>query len=108
MTAIEHQELKGITVKNLIVTIMSTASIVASVTTTYFGLKTDIQEIKDSQQTESRINNIRIKVLENEVALLQKRVDEIKLPEVGKQVVAKEQATIKDPLLLTLIQKQSN
>ena len=79
MTTIEHRELKGITVKNLVVTIMSTASIVASVMTTYFGLKDDIHSIKSSQETESRINNIRIKVLEDEVSLLQKQVDEIKI-----------------------------
>jgi len=79
MTAIEHKELKGITIKNLVVTIFSTASIVASVMTTYFGLKSDIQEIKSSQSTESKINNIRIKVLEDQVNLLQKEVDEIKM-----------------------------
>jgi hypothetical protein len=79
MTAIEHRELKGITIKNLVVTIVSTASIVASVMTTYFGLKTDISEIKASQETEAKINNIRIKMLEGQVSLLQKEVDEIKL-----------------------------
>lgn len=79
MTAIEHKELKGITIRNLLVTIVSTASIVASVMTTYFGLKTDIREIKASQQTETRINNIRLKILEDDVALLQREVDEIKL-----------------------------
>ncbi len=79
MTAIEHRELKGITIKNLVVTIVSTASIVASVMTTYFGLKTDINEIKASQETEAKINNIRIKMLEGQVSLLQREVDEIKL-----------------------------
>ena len=79
MTAIEHRELKGITIKNLVVTIASTASIVASVMTTYFSLKSDIQEVRVSQQTEAKINNIRIKILEGQVTLLQKEVDEIKL-----------------------------
>jgi len=74
MTAIEHQQLKGITIKNAVVTIISTASIVASVMTTYFGLKTDIQSIRSSQETEARINNIRIKILESQVTLLQKQV----------------------------------
>jgi hypothetical protein len=79
MTAIEHQELKGITVKNLVVTVVSTASIVASVMTTYFGLKSDIQSVRSSQEVETRINNVRIKVLENQVALLQKEMDGIKI-----------------------------
>ncbi|MEO6981112.1 MAG: hypothetical protein ABI113_22145 [Mucilaginibacter sp.] len=77
MTAIEQQQLKGITIKNLLVTIVSTASIVASVMTTYFGLKADIAAIKSSQETEARINNIRIKVLEDRVTLLQKQISEI-------------------------------
>lgn len=89
MTAIEHKELKGITVKNVIVTVMSTASIVASVMTTYFGLKNDIRDVKDTQETETRINNLRIKVLEDHVALLQKEVEEIKLNRPEIQPVVK-------------------
>jgi hypothetical protein len=78
MTAIEHRELRGITIKNLVVTIMGTASIVASVVTTYFGLKRDIQEIGVAQKTEERINNMRTKVLEDEMVILQREVDELK------------------------------
>ncbi len=77
MTAIEHRELKGITIKNVVITNISTASIVASVMTTYFGLKTDILGIKNSQETETRLNNIRITVLESQIALLQKQIDAI-------------------------------
>jgi hypothetical protein len=102
MTAIEHQELKGITIKNLVVTIVSTASIVASVMTTYFGLKTDISEIKATQETETKINNIRIKVLEDEVTLLQKTVDEIKIPGVDSTYPHKTAlAKTVDPALLS-------
>jgi hypothetical protein len=78
MTAIEHRELRGITIKNLVVTIMGTTSIVGSIMTTYFGLRSDIREISISQKTEERINNMRIKSLENEMVLLQREVDEIK------------------------------
>ncbi len=78
MTAIEHQELKGITVKNLVVTIISTASIVASVMTTYFGLRNDIHDIRTAQETQARIYEIRLKALEGEMSLLQKQIDEIK------------------------------
>ncbi len=78
MTAIEHTELKGITIRNMIVTVISTASIVASVMTTYYGLKNDIQEIKSSQETETRINNIRLKMLEGQVTVLQAEITAIK------------------------------
>ncbi len=77
MTAIEHRELKGITIRNLIVTVVSTASIVASVMTTYFGLKNDIRDIRSAQETQARVFEIRLKVLEGQVSLLQKQMDEI-------------------------------
>jgi len=78
MTTIEHRELKGITVKNLVLTIVSTASIVASVMTTYLQLKNDIHDIKLTQETQNSINDIRLKVLEDDVSLLQRQVDEIR------------------------------
>jgi len=78
MTAIEHKELKGITIKNLVVTMVSTASIVVSVMTTYFQLKNDIRDVKNIQTTESRVTEIRLKVLESAVVVLQQQVDEIK------------------------------
>jgi hypothetical protein len=89
MTAIEHKELKGITLKNLLVTIVSTASIVASVMTTYFGLKTDIREIRNSQETQAKVDNIRIQVLEDQVSLLQKEMAGIKPTAVEGQPLAK-------------------
>jgi len=78
MTTIEHKELKGITVRNLLVTILSTASIVASVMTSYLQLKFDIHEIKLAQETQNRVNDIRLKVLESSVSVLQQQVNDIK------------------------------
>jgi hypothetical protein len=78
MTAIEHKELKGITVKNLVVTIISTASIVVSVMTSYFQLKNDIYYLKTEEVNQSRINEIRLKVLESNVSILQQQVNEIR------------------------------
>jgi len=78
MTAIEQHELKGITIKNIIVTIVSTASIVASVMTTYFNLKNDMSQLRDRQETTDRVNEIRLKVLESQVNVLQQQVQEIK------------------------------
>ena len=77
MTTIEHSELKGITVKNLLVTIFSTASIVATVMTSYLQLKSDIHDIKLSQETQNRVYDIRLKVLETQVSVLQRQVDEL-------------------------------
>lgn len=63
--------------------------------TTYFGLKTDISEIKASQETEGRINNIRIKILEGQVSLLQKEVDEIKFPNIENPSSVKDSLALK-------------
>jgi hypothetical protein len=105
MTAIEHKELKGITIKNLLVTVVSTASIVASVITTYCGLKSDIREIKTSQETETRINNMRIKVLEDQIYLLQKEVNEIKISDTGILSSVKDSTAIRkvNPKALSLL-----
>jgi cell division protein FtsL len=78
MTTIEHRELKGITLKNIIVTIVSTASIVISVMTTYFQLKDDIHDVKTAQDSQNRVNELRLKLLETQVAVLQHEIDEIK------------------------------
>lgn len=78
MTAIEHKELRGITIKNLVVTIMGTASIVTSVVTTYLGLRSDIHDLSITQKTESRIYDLKIKALENELAIMQDEFDALK------------------------------
>jgi hypothetical protein len=78
MTAIEHKELKGITVRNFIVTIVSTASIVASVMTTYFGLRSDVHDIKTQQEAQTRVFEIRLKIVESQVSVLQQQVNQIR------------------------------
>ena len=78
MTTIEHREQKGITIKNLLVTIFSTASNVATVMTSYLQLKSDIHDIKLSQETQNRVYDIRLKVLETQVSVLQHEVDDLR------------------------------
>jgi len=78
MATIEQRELKGITIRNLLVTIVSTASIVASVITTYWQLKTDVHEIKITQEAQNRVSDIRLKYLETQLALLQQQMEGIK------------------------------
>jgi hypothetical protein len=77
MTTIEHKELRGITLKNIVVTIISTASIVISVMTTYFNLKGDISSIKNDQAIQVRVNDLRIKALETQLNVLQQQVTEL-------------------------------
>ncbi len=85
MTTIEHRELKGITIKNLLVTIVSTASIVASVMASYFQLKNDIHDLKINQETHvtGYSNDVRLKVVESEISLLQQQVDELRAEKTG-------------------------
>ena len=108
ITTIENHQLKGITIKNVIVTIVSTASIVASVVTTYFGLKADIQTIKSTQETETRVNNVRISLLESEVNLLQKEVDDLRPPVKSQGAAAKNSSAtqVSDLSMLSAISKK--
>ena len=78
MTTLDQREIRGITLKNITVTIISTVSIVVSVMTTYFQLKGDIRDVRSTQETQNRVNEIRLKVLEGEVAILQQEVRELK------------------------------
>lgn len=73
----EHSQLKGITIKNMIVTIICTASIVASVMTTYFNLKSQIIEVRDDQNLSNRIMDIRIKLLESQIIVVQQQIGEL-------------------------------
>lgn len=103
MTAIEHQELKGITIRNLIVTIMGTASIVASVMTTYFNLRGEIDEIRFAQQTEEKVVNLRISILEGEVKLLQNELSTRKSTKGAASLQINIPAKTRDGDLLTSI-----
>lgn len=78
MTTIEHREIKGITIKNIMVTIISTVSIVISVMTSYFQLKGEISNVRATQETTTRVNEVRLKVLESQVGLLQQEVNKLK------------------------------
>lgn len=72
MTAIEHKELKGITVRLLFVTITGVVSIVISVMTTYFGLKSDISDLKNKQETQDKLFEVRLKMVELQIAELKR------------------------------------
>lgn len=78
MTNIEHREIKGITIKNLVVTVFSMISIVVSVMGTYFQLKSDINDIRARQDATARVSEIRLKIIEGQVAVLQQEVDQLK------------------------------
>jgi hypothetical protein len=77
MTSIEHRQLKGITIKNILVTILSTASIVTSVITSYYQLKSDINDVKVRQEAQTRVNEVRLRVLEEQVTVLQREMEQI-------------------------------
>jgi hypothetical protein len=52
--------------------------IVMSVMTTYFQLKSDIKDIRSTQETQARVNELRLKILEGQVAVLQQEVNKLK------------------------------
>jgi len=73
----EHNQLRGITIKNMLVTIGSTAMIVASVLTTYFNLKADMKDKWDEQTTQNRVTDIRLKVAEDNIKILTQKIDDL-------------------------------
>jgi hypothetical protein len=85
MTAIEHTELRGITIKNMLVTVVSTASIVASLATAYYNLKNDITGVKNEQNTENKVYDMRLKIVESEIAILQTEVHQMREHEHNKE-----------------------
>lgn len=66
-TGIENSVLRGFTIRNAIVTIVCTASIVGTVLTTTFSLR-----------QEAALMDLRIKVLEAQVQALAQKVDAVK------------------------------
>lgn len=78
MTAIEHRELKGITLKTMWSIIIGTAVTVSTVMGTYFKQNSDIAELRNHQETTERVNEIRLKLLETQVSMLQTQVSTIK------------------------------
>lgn len=63
---IEHTQLRGLTIKNMIVTIACTASIVVTVMTAYNGLK-----------SQNDINDLRIRVTEARITVLEQQIHEM-------------------------------
>lgn len=74
---IEYTEVKGVNIRNAVITIVCTGSIVCSVCMSYFGLKGDISDIRKDQTTSDRIVDVRIRALEVQISLLQSRVEDM-------------------------------
>lgn len=78
MSPIEEKEIRGLSVKNLIAIVSCTVAIVSSVLTTYFLMKSEIQELKNSKVYDEKILDMRFKLLETKYDLLQAQVNEVK------------------------------
>jgi len=68
MPGIEHTQLKGLTIKNMIVTIACTTSMVIAVMGAYYGLK-----------SQNDINDLRIRVTEARITVLEQQIREMQL-----------------------------
>lgn len=77
MTGIENQTLKGITIKNMVVTVVCTASIVASVMGTYYSLRDDIKSSTRQSEEHQRINELRLNSLENRQNIIDQQIREL-------------------------------
>jgi len=75
----EHNQIKGITIKNMIVTVVCTASIVASVTTAYFGITNSISSIGYKQEEQNKIIDLRIRTLEDQQKLIREEIRDLQM-----------------------------
>lgn len=84
----EHTALRGITIKNMILTVVCTATMVASVMTTYFELKESIREsntslsvtiaeMKYNEEKQNSLYEIRLKTVEAELQVVQQQVAQL-------------------------------
>jgi hypothetical protein len=78
MTALEHQEIKGVTLKLIWVTISGVVSIVAIVCASYFGLKSDIRSLGTRQDGQDRVNDLRLTHIETEQKIQRQEIDDLK------------------------------
>lgn len=74
----EHSQLRGITIKNMIVTIVCTATLVSTMMGAYFGIKSDIKDIRDNQNTYNKITDLRLKAVEDRQNLLELQISDLK------------------------------
>lgn len=75
----EHSQLRGITIKNMIVTVACTATLVSGGMGAYFGLKTDMKDIKDNQTTYNKITDLRLKAIEDRQNLLELQIHDLQI-----------------------------
>lgn len=69
MTAIENYEIKGISAKTLVFIITCTGSLMLAILGTFYSLKGEIRDIQTSKDSDTRYNDLRMKVLEQKVEL---------------------------------------
>ncbi len=77
MTSIEHREIRGITIKNIIVTVISTASICITVMTTYFQLQSDINSNRSEYKSDQRIVDLRLRAIEDHQKIIDQQMAEL-------------------------------
>jgi len=64
---IEHTQLKGLTIKNMIVTILCTASIVGTILGTFYGLRNDYA-----------LMDLRLKVAEAQITIINQQLSDLR------------------------------
>ena len=77
----EFTALKGANVKNLVVTVICTATIVWSIGLAYNGIISKISDVNNAQGNYQKINDLQISILKDEVVIINKRLDALEHPQ---------------------------
>jgi hypothetical protein len=80
MTAIENQQIKGVTfntVKTIVVSTVVTCSFIFGM---YYGLVNKIEKIAQLNETNNRLIDLRLTYLEQKISQLELQINKIKTP----------------------------
>lgn len=80
MTAIENQQIKGVTIGTVKTIIVSTAVICSTVLGIYYGLVTKIEKIAQTTETNNKLIELRLSYLEQKMNALEIQINKIKQP----------------------------
>lgn len=80
VTQIETKELRGVSLRTLYAIIVATATIVLTVFGSYSSLKGQIKEMQSQKDSDSRYNDLRMKILEQRLD-----ANDIQLKELSKK-----------------------
>lgn len=74
---IDTKEIRGVSLRNLIAVIACTGTIMLTVLGTYYGLKADITDVKVSKDSDARLNELKMRVMDQRIDAMEIQIRDI-------------------------------